>query len=153
MKSIILVTAAAADITFNSVVNKGKFELSEDTLYRWPDEGYEITDSKDAWLELKYGVNGQTSDVKTRLQYWTREKKNKETDMVFHEFHVKCIFENLDVSSFTSTDKLECRIGVQRTIPALRDWSVAEMPVVDAATDVDTAISGWKCIDTHQFET
>ena len=97
-------------------------------------------------------MNGKTSDIKTRLQYWTREKKNKETEAVFHEFHVKCIFENLDVSSFTTTDKLECHIGVQRTIPALRDWSVIEIPVVDASTDVDTAISGWKCIDMHQPE-
>ena len=46
MRAITFVTAAAAEITFNSVVTKGNFELSEDTLYRWPDEGYDITDSK-----------------------------------------------------------------------------------------------------------
>ena len=65
---------------------------------------------------------------------------------------MNCIFENLDASTFSANDKLECRVGVMRIVPALRDWSVAEVPLLDYSADVDTAVGGWRCVDMHQPE-
>lgn len=122
------------------------FPLSAENLYRWPDQGYKIRDSKMQTVTLKYGKT-QTSSVVTKFQYWTREKFNTKTNLTYYELHGKCIFENIDVSSYTTADALECRIGLQRD--AGRDWAMIKIPFKAGSASVDDQVKDWSCTDSH----
>lgn len=81
-------------------------------MYRWPDDpSFRMRDSKMKTVTLRYGKTN-TSNVVTKFQYWTREKFNTKTNATYYEMHVKCIFENIDVTGFTDKDALECKFGL-----------------------------------------
>ena len=134
--------------------NKGpsdteKFDLNKENLYRWPDnaEMYRMRDSKMKTVTLRYGKT-KTSNVVTKFQYWTREKFNKKTNATYFELHGKCIFENVDVTSYSNKDGLECNVGLQRD--GARDWALIKMPFKAGSVSVDDQVKDWSCTDSVQ---
>ena len=76
-------------------------------------------------------------------------KTNPATNATFYELHCKSIFENIDVTAFTATDFLECKMGLRRF--GIRDWAMVKIPA-DKSGDIKDNFKKWKCTDGFQAD-